>query len=148
MDIQLVRTRLAAACTGVVASSGEKLNCFGYVPDAITPPVFYAGEITLDPNGTFGGFDQVEVTCRVLTSHADDAEGQRLLDEYLRRTGSSSVRAALLAARGAPGQYALSGACDDFNIKAIQGYRLYRVGTEVFFGAEIVVSVYGDGSGD
>jgi len=148
VDISLVRTRLAAAVESVVASSGETINCYGYVPDSVTPPVFYAGEVTINPNGTFGGDDIVDITCRVITGHSDDKEGQRLLDEFLRRTGNSSVRAALHAARGAPGQYALNGACDDFSVQAVQGYRLYRIGSEVFFGAEIIVRAIGDGSGD
>lgn len=148
MQIQLVRERLAAAVEGVRGGNGEVLQCFGYTPDAVTPPTFYAGEVSLNPNGTFNGFDVAKVTCRVLTSHSDDKEGQRLLDEFLRRTGTTSIRAAILAARGAPGDYALSGACDDLNVDAIQGYRLYRVGAEVFFGAEIVVNVIGDGEDD
>src|SRR5215468_4540879 len=98
MQIQLVRERLAAAVAEVQASTGETLQYFGYTPDSVTPPTFYAGEVTLNPNGTFGGFDQAEVTCRLLTSHSDDKEGQRLLDEFLRRTGMASVRAAILAA--------------------------------------------------
>jgi hypothetical protein len=148
MQIQLVRERLAAAVAGVRGSNGEVLQCFGYTPDAVTPPTFYAGEVTLNPNGTFNGFDTARVVCRVLTSHSDDKEGQRLLDELLRRTGESSIRAALLAARGAPGELALGGACDDLNVDAIQGYRLYRVGADVYFGAEIVVNVIGDGEAD
>ncbi len=148
MQIQLVRERLATAVEAVRGSNGEVLQCFGYTPDAVTPPTFYAGEVTINPNGTFNGFDTAKIVCRVLTSHSDDMEGQRLLDEFLRRTGDSSIRAAILAARGAPGEYALNGACDDVNVDAIQGYRLYRVGTEVFFGAEIVVNAIGDGEAD
>jgi len=148
VDISLVKTRLAEAVESVTAESGETINCFAFTPDAITPPVFYVGEVTINPNGTFNGFDTADFVCRILTSHADDKEGQRLLDGFLRRTGPSSIRAALHAARGGPGEYALDGAADDLNISAIQGYRLYRVGSEVFFGAEILVRVIGDGTDD
>lgn len=151
MDISIVKTRLAAAASTVAADPGAgKLNCYGYVPNDVDPPVFYAGEATFQHNITFGDVDQVEITCRVLTSTADAIGdvGQALLDKYLRRKGVFSIRAALLAARGAPGEMALDGACSDFNIQRIQGYRLYRVADKTYFGAELIVMAIGDGESD
>jgi hypothetical protein len=152
MRISLVRRRLAAAVESVAVTTelGEivRLACFGYVPDAVVVPCFYAGEVTIDPLVTFGTADNADITCRVLTSHSDDAQGQYLLDELLRRSGASSVRAALQTARGAPGEYALDGACDDFVVRAVQGYRLYRVGDTPYFGAELVIRAHGNGDED
>lgn len=145
MDISVIKARLAAAAATVSADPvAGKLVGYGYTPDGPDIPCFYAGETTFQHNVTFGAVDQVEITCRVLTSTSDDEAGQRLLDKYLRRTGPFSIRAALLAARGDPGELALDGACSDFNIVRIQGYRLYRVGAETaLFGAEIIVMAIG-----
>lgn len=150
MEISVVKARLATAARAVERPFDEAgdLQCFGYVPNDIDPPCFYAGEATIDPNVTFGDDDIVEIICRLLTSTADDEAGQLLLDKYLARKGDSSVRAALLAARGAPGQAALDGACDDFNIQRVAGYRLYRVGERTFYGAEITIRAIGDGEED
>lgn len=148
MYVGLVRTRLAAAVQGVYLSDGQKINAYPYVPDAPTVPCFYVGEAEYSAQDNFGGTDRVEIVCRVLTSTADDKAGQAALDQLLRRTGASSVRAALEAARGAPGQHALSGACDDFAVTRIRGYRLYRVGADAYFGAEITVLAVGDGTED
>lgn len=144
MDIRAVRAALAAACGGI-----DGLTCTGYVPDAVAEPHFYAGEVEIDVNNAFGrgGHDVARVTCRVLVSRADDLAGQALLDTYLSRTGASSIRAALNTARGAPGQLALDGTCDDFSIDRIQGYRLYQVGETQYFGAEIIVRVIGSAEG-
>lgn len=148
MKVALVRTRLAAAVAAVKLADNQIINTYGYVPDAPTVPCFYAGEAEYDPLTNFGGTDSVEITCRVLTSISDDKAGQAALDALLCRTGTSSIRAALEAARGAPGQHALSGACDDFAITRIRGYRLYRVGADAYFGAEIIIHVVGDGTED
>lgn len=140
MDISRVRQGIADAAASVAG-----LRCFGYVPDSITPPVFYAGEVEIDPEQTFGPMDKVQITCRVLVSRSDDRTGQKLLDGFLKRTGPTSIRAALAAARGAPGQAALGGVCDDMHVRRIQGYRLYRIGETAYFGAEIIVEAIGDG---
>ncbi|MER7002209.1 hypothetical protein ABT297_04060 [Dactylosporangium sp. NPDC000555] len=149
MYVALVRQRLAAAAATVVLPAGlPKLQTFGYVPADIDPPCFYAGEAEYNPLTDFGATDTVTITCRVLTSTVDDEAGQLLLDQLLRRTGPTSVRAALERARGAPGQHALDGACDDFVVTRIAGYRLYRVADRAHFGAEITVKAVGDGTED
>lgn len=144
MNIAQVRRELAAAARGI-----DNLTCTGYVPDTVSEPHWYAGEVEIDVNNAFarGGYDKARVTCRVLVSRADDQAGQQLLDEYLSRTGDKSIRAALNTARGAPGEAALNGACDDFSIERIQGYRMYQVGEVQYFGAEIIVMVLGPGEG-
>lgn len=151
MLIQSVRQAISDAVdAGIAGVDGMwNLTCTPYVPDAVTVPHFYAGEVEIDVNNAYGsgGYDQARITCRVLVSRADDKTGQALLDELLSRTGTNSIRAALNIARGAPGQAALSGTCDDFSIDRIQGYRLYQVGDTQYFGAEIVVRVIGSGEG-
>ncbi len=144
MNISTVRERLAEA-----AASIEGLTCTGYVPDAVTEPHWYAGEVEIDVNNAMGrgGYDDARVTMRLLVSRGDDKAGQALLDEYLSRTGPKSIRLALNAARGAPGEYALGGACDDFSIERIQAYRLYLVGEVQFYGAEVIVHVVGSKEG-
>jgi hypothetical protein len=147
MNIVNVRQGLADA-VAAVSVDGVKLETYGYVPDNPSIPCFYAGEVTIN-NLTFGeeaGHDDVEIVCRVLTSRASDRNGQLLLDALLSRSGAGSIRAALWNARGEPGEYALDGACDDFGIRQIRGYRLYQVGSDTFYGAEIVIRAIGNGS--
>lgn len=136
-----MRQRLAGAVDSV--TSAPSLAVFGYVPDSIPEPAFVVGEVEINPNNSFGGFDEARVTCYVLTGRQDDRAGQKLLDQFLSRTGAASVRAAILAARGAPGSPALSGAADDLNIESISGYRFYRFGDVPYYGAAITVKVVG-----
>lgn len=139
MEISEVKQALADAVSGIAG-----LNCYGYSPSAPSVPFFSVGEVVLDPNQTFGGSDVAEFTCRVCTSAADDRDGQLLLDQLLSRSGAMSVRAALFAARGLPGQEALDGAADDVVVLRIDGYREIQYGNnESFFGAEITVRVIG-----
>jgi hypothetical protein len=142
VEIAEVKRQLAAA---VAAAGIANLDTYPFVPDQPAVPCFFPGEVILDPNLTYGdGADQADITCRVLTSAGDDADGQALLDQLLSRTGPMSIRAALLAARGAPGESALNGAADDLAIIRIQGYRMYVIGDGRFYGAEIIVRVLGE----
>lgn len=142
MNISQVKAELVAA---VRAADIPQLDCYPFAPAKPSVPCFYTGEVVIDPNGSFGaGCDIAEITCRVLTSAADDADGQALLDLYLSRTGDHSIRAALLAARSEPGEFALNGAADDLNIARIDGYRMLTdSGNESFYGADITVRVIG-----
>lgn len=150
MDVSIVRRRLADAVRDGVTLPAPlpRLQTFGYAPGTIDPPCFYAGEVEIDPNMDFGDDDRVVITCRVLTSTADDEAGQLMLDQLLRRKGPTSIRRVLLEAAGEPAEYALDGAADDINVVKIDAYRLYRIGTETFYGAEIRVLAIGDGEVD
>lgn len=144
MQLDLVKVALRDA---VIAAEIPDLDCYAYVPAKPHPPCFYPGEVTFAPNNSFGpgpgGYDTAEIVCRVLVSAAEDADGQLLLDRYLSRSGQYSIRAALLAARGAPGELALDGTADDLSILRIDNYRQIAAGDDVYFGAQIIVRVVG-----
>ncbi|MFD8531528.1 hypothetical protein ACFV0L_29320 [Streptosporangium canum] len=144
MDVGDIRVGLAGAVRDRIPS----LNCFGYVPDSVPEPCFYAGEVDITFDRTFGrGLDEIEVTCRLLVSRADDRAGQAALDRYLAGSGPRSIKAALVAARGAPGEHALGGLCDDLHLMRVQAYRMYQVGEHHYYGAELIVRVIGSGKG-
>lgn len=139
--MQAVRQGLASAAAAI---SG--LTTYPYVPDSVTEPCFYPGGYEIDYDQTFArGMDAVEFTCYVLVSRADDMGGQARLDGYLKGSGSTSLKAALEAARGAPGQLALSGAADDLHVHRAEGYGQYTIGDTVYYGAKLLVTVIGSG---
>ncbi|WP_240800708.1 hypothetical protein [Streptomyces sp. ICN441] len=142
-----VREAIAAAARAVVLPDGiGKLTCSGYVPDAVTAPHFFCGEYTVEfDKGMRRSYDDVELTCRVLVGKGDDVAAQRILDALLAGSGPSSLKAAIEAARGAPGEAALGGACDDLHIKRIQGYRWYDHAGASYVGADLVIRIIGEG---
>jgi hypothetical protein len=134
----------AALRDAVTAAEIEGLDAFAFVPDEPVVPCFYPGEVTIEPNQSFGGYDQADIVCRVLVSASDDADGQALLDEFLSRSGPKSIRAALNTARGAPGQLALGGLADDLIITRVDGYRMIPTANQsALYGAQITVRVIG-----
>lgn len=151
MNLRTVKREIAAVVkAGVVAPVTDPptpgLECFGYTPDSIPEPCFYAGEAEIEPNNTYGaGSDVARITFRVLVGSNEDEFAQGLLDLYLSRTGSASIRAVLEsdAARGAPGQLALNGAADDLVVERITGYRMYEHSDKRYYGAEITIRVVG-----
>lgn len=142
MDVAAIRAAVPAA----VGTAIPELTCLPYLPDAVPEPCFYAGEVEIDFDRTYQrGMDEIELTCRLLVSRGDDLAGQARLDSYMAGSGPLSVKAALDAARGAPGQAALGGLADDIHLRRVQGHRLYQVGNVMYYGAEFIVRIIGRG---
>lgn len=148
MQISAVRDALADAARVVVLPAGiGKLTCFGYVPDSVVVPCFFVGEVEINFDKTMGrGTDELLFTCRVLAGRADDRSAQRILDALLSGAGVASLKQALEAARGAPGEMALEGAADDLHLERVQGYRWYEHQGSSFVGAELAIKVIGSGN--
>ncbi|MCY0962979.1 hypothetical protein [Streptomyces sp. H27-H5] len=142
-----VREAIAGAVRAVVLPSGAgRLTCTGYTPDSITAPCFFVAEYTVAYDKAFGrALDEAELTCRVLVGRADDQTSQRLLDAMLSGAGPASIKAALVAARGAPGEEALDGHADDVHLERVQSVRWYEHQGTTYVGAELIVKVIGDG---
>lgn len=135
MDIAQVRQGLADN-----ANTVEGLRCFGYIPDSAAPPVFFAGEVEVTFDRTFGrGLDDLMIRCRVLVPSADDRAGQALLDRYLAGSGEWSIKEALESER------TLDGACDDLHVVRVTGYGRYEFNESNYLGAEFTVRVIGEG---
>lgn len=147
MQISTVRTKIAEAASVVVMPTGAKsLTCTGYVPDSVTEPHFFVGEVEVTFDKAYGRqLDVLEFTCRVLVGRADDRSSQQILDALLSGSGPSSLKAAIEAARGAPGEHALDGAADDLHLMRVQGYRWYEHNGTQYVGAELIIKVIGSG---
>lgn len=147
MQISQVKEALADAARAIVLPAGiGKLTCTGYTPDSIVAPCFFAAEVEVTYDKTMGrATDELMVTCRVLAGRADDRSAQRVLDAMLSGAGEASLKVALEAARGAPGELALGGLADDLHLERVQGYRWYEHAGSSYVGAELMVKVIGDG---
>ncbi|MFE2556672.1 hypothetical protein ACFXGT_11640 [Streptomyces sp. NPDC059352] len=147
MHMSAVRAAIADAARLVVMPAGTaKLTCTGYVPDAVSAPHFVVGEYSVEYDKAMGrALDEAEFTCRVLVGRVDDRAGQELLDALLDGSGPASLKAAIEAARGAPGEYALGGLAHDLRVTRIQGYRWYEHNGIQYVGAELIIRVIGQG---
>lgn len=147
MDIFAVRGAIADAARTVAMPPGTpKLTTTGYAVDSVTVPHFYVGDYTIDFDKTFKrGMDSVEFTCAVVVSRSDDLSGQRTLDGLLSGSGPGSLKTAIEAARGAPGECALGGLADDLHVTRVESYRWYEIAGVQYLGAELNVHVIGEG---
>ncbi|MEU3255914.1 hypothetical protein [Streptomyces sp. NPDC006997] len=148
MQISAVRDAIADAARAVVLPAGiGKLVCTGYVPDAVVAPCFFVGEVEVNFDKAMARrLDELMFTCRVLAGRADDRSSQRIIDALLSGSGPASLKAAIEAARGAPGEYALGGLAHDLHVQRVQGYRWFEHAGSTYVGAELVIKVIGDGS--
>lgn len=153
MEISVVKAALrdAVDAAGIKIPGVGKLQAHPNSPDSPNIPAFTCGQVVIDPMGTFGqnkgaGMEMVDVTCSVLVGIGESDDSQQLLDKLISKSGPYSVRAALAAARGEPGQPALDGAADDCWVTRVDGYRRLSYGGEDqnYYGADITVRVIGD----
>lgn len=143
MDINAVFVALAAAVNDAqIQGTTKRVVATAFSPDSPTPPHFFVAEFIGDYDETFGEDMNLTVTARLMLSRASEDTGQAEA-RSLAGTGTSTIRAALEAARGAPGQAALGGACDDLQLKRVVGPRLYQYGDDQFYGLEFTIFILG-----
>jgi hypothetical protein len=147
MQISEVREAIAEAARAIVLPAGAgALTCTGYTPDAVTEPHFFVGEVEVNFDKAMGrGLDELSITCRALVGRGDDRAAQKVLDGLLSGAGPASLKAAIEAARGAPGELALGGLADDLHLQRVQGYRWYEHNGTQYVGAELIIRVIGKG---
>lgn len=140
-DLAALRLAIGTAPDAIALPEIGKLVCHGFTPTKVEPPAFYPGEIEMDRSAsgqrTFGGTRGYHVTATVLTSHADDAAGQRALDLLLSEGGSYDLIGANELDK------TLGGLCNTLNVESVDGYRLYTVGNTAFYGARLRILVIG-----
>jgi hypothetical protein len=139
MDLNGICAAIAAAAGN--AESTPALTATGHVPDAITEPHFFVAEPAVDYDKTFGKTAEIELTCRLLVSRADDQTSQRLLRAYCSTGNDESVKDAIEAARGGPGQAALGGLADDLWVRRVEKPRWYEHAGTQYIGVDIQIKV-------
>lgn len=144
LDLDAVANGLAAAVKAAqVTLAGVSVIATPFQPASITPPHFVVGTFVLNPDRTFGGMDEVTFTCRLYVARGDEPDNQQAARQAASSRTTQSMKAALEAARGAPGQLALGGAADDLNVQRISGPHLYDIAGAMFYGIEYQVLVVG-----
>lgn len=144
MDLQAVSDGLAAQAAKVTCS--PPLNTAAHTPDGVAEPMAFVAEIDIDFDKAHNrGLDEVMVTMRVLVGRSDDKSAAARLNGLMSGEGSGSLKATLEAGRGAPGQPALGGACDDFHVQRWQGHRWYEHAGVTYLGGELKIRVIGPG---
>lgn len=112
MDLHAVRVAVAEAASAVVCD--PPLTCFPYVPAEGPTPFLYVQVEGVQFDKTFNrGLDYIDLTLMVMHTIADDEHSQRFIDDLLYGDGPGSLKTAMEAARGEPGQAALGGLADD-----------------------------------
>jgi hypothetical protein len=143
MDIDLVFERIAAAVNDAqIPGLTKKVVATAFSPDSPTPPHFFLAEFVGEYDQTFDSDMNLTITARLMLSRAGEETGQQE-GRILAGVGANTIRAALEAAAGTPGQSALSGACDDIQLRRVTGPRLYDYGEAHFYGLEFTIFVLG-----
>lgn len=139
MDLNAICNAIAAAAAD--ATSDPALTTTGFVPDAITEPHLFVAEPEISYDKTFGRTAELELTCRLLVGRQDDRAAQTLLRKYLSTGNQESVKDAIEAARGGPGQPALGGLVDDLWVRRVERPRWYQHADTQYVGVDIQIKV-------
>jgi hypothetical protein len=149
VDIVEVLEAIADAVGDAQAQLDPPLTTTWWLPDSVNPPHLYLVPPEIDFDKTFKrGIDQVQITARLLVSAASDEPAARFLEAFRSGSGARSIKAALVAARGEPGQPALGGAggAHDIHASRWREPRWFEHSALTYLGCELEIQVMGAGS--
>lgn len=148
MDIYAVHAAIADAVKGAqLTGNTQRVVATPFMPMQPEVPHFYPHSWRILYDRTFGGeqykgMNELTTTWHLVLALADDEAG---FSEASRLAGSgeSTIRAALLAARGGPGEDALGGAAEDLRLVSASGPSLVDIGDLHLLAIELPISVIG-----
>jgi hypothetical protein len=129
-------------CKGLVDAAGviDGLNPFDYGDKVVVPPGFFVAEVEQDFDSALEvGMDVAVFKCRLLVGKVDAAGARTVLNKYMNRSGTFSIKAALEADR------TLGGACVEVFVARNFGPRAYNHQGVDYLGAQWDVRVTGRG---
>jgi len=131
MTVSSLRTQIANRLATI---SG--LRTSATVPDAPNPPVAIVMPTSIAYDTTFGrGMDEYAFTILVIVGRVNERTAQDALDGYCDPTGTTSVKAAMLADR------TLGGTAKDSRVTEMRNYQGLVIGDATYLAAEFVVQV-------
>lgn len=139
-------TNILAVCDAIAANIraglvGDTLagRTYSIAPDATDPPcavvVPAPGELVVYDD-TFGGTQTYDIVVKIMLGTQDASSAQKGLMGYLAKTGTTSVRAAILA------DQTLGGICSFLEVPAAQNIHNVEWAGQLQLGAELVVKVF------
>ena len=137
--ITQVLDNVAAAIRTGLAGDTLAGRTFSLSPDSLNPPT--AVEVP-DPgdflfyDDTFSATDNFAVVVKILNGTQDSNSSQKLLLGYMAKTGTTSIRAAILA------DPTLGGICAYLKIPTARNYGDVEWAGQQFLGFELPVEVY------
>lgn len=144
MNIAAVRQEIADA---VNAMTGP-VTCFPYVPSDGDTPFAYVQVESLTYDRTMrNGSEELILTLMIMVSRADDLTGSVLLDDLIWSGGDLSLKTAIEAANGGPGEHALNGYADFVHVTGTDAPpRWFEWGNGTkYLGAGLRIRVIGSG---
>lgn len=126
----------------VVPGYDTSLSCIPRMDPRVTPPAFCTAQVEINPHFTHKARDEAFLTTYVFTGTVESDEAQGKLDDYLSKSGNTSIRAALLAYCGSRAS-AVGGNVELMTIQRIEAYRAYDLDPAPLFGAQIVLRLIG-----
>ncbi len=115
-----------------LASDAIAGRTFSLAPDSLNPPTV----VVVPAPGTFDGTANFAVLVKVLNGSQDSTSSQTALLGYMAKSGSTSIRAAILASP------TLSGICSYMLIPSAQNYGDVEWAGQTFLGFELQVAVF------
>ena len=138
-DVAGVVTALASRISTGMAGTALGGRSVAFAVDSPNPPCAIVmpseGEF-VNYDVSFDGQDDFELVVKLLVGTQVSRTGQSQLLGYLAKTGSTSVRTAIY------GDRTLGGVVSDVRVEGARSYGDVDYAGVVFFGAEIVVTVY------
>ena len=133
--MSLVSNIKAGLATNLATITGMRSSA--QVPEQPQPPVAIITLNTINYDTTFGrGMDEYSFTITVVVSRADGRNAQNLLDQYVAKTGTLSVKSAIELDRS------LGGYANDCRVTGLSTYGNLTIGETNYLAGEWSVTVF------
>ena len=133
--MSLVSNIKAGLATNLATITGMRTSA--QVPEQPQPPVAIITLNTINYDTTFGrGMDEYSFTVTVVVSRADGRNAQNLLDQYVAKTGTLSVKSAIELDRS------LGGYANDCRVTGLSTYGNLTIGETNYLAGEWSVTVF------
>lgn len=133
--MSLVSDLKAGLATNLATITGMRSSA--QVPEQPQPPVAIITLNTINYDTTFGrGMDEYLFTVTVVVSRADGRNAQNLLDQYVAKTGTLSVKSAIELDRS------LGGYANDCRVTGLSTYGNLTIGETNYLAGEWSVTVF------
>jgi len=143
LEIDAVYQGLADAINDAqLPGNTAKIIALPFAPDSVVAPQLILADFVGDYDKTFDGLMELTINAWLLLARVVDKAGQQEA-QRLAGAGENTVRAAIQAARGAPGQMALNGAADDVVVRRVVGPRPFDWGESHYYGLQFTIFVMG-----
>jgi hypothetical protein len=132
-------TQIRSGIATNISNNITIVSVYSYVPHRAEPPIVVVGVLeTLEYDTTMArGSDKYLIPVRLYVANVDDQDSQETLDQFIKTTGSNSMKSAIESDK------TLGGVASSVRVTEVRDYGAFELNNTDLLGVEFLVEVIG-----